>query len=221
MTKANGRNPVGASVYSKTSLLLYDALVHWFSNNWIWNCQRFHLANYYQRSFSSEHLEIGIGSGRLLGHLSKEYHFDRLVIGDVNDDCLAFASKVLGKRLHTAIRLNLLERSSKWPDVGRFGSIGFNYVLHCLPIDFAAKLRIMDQLIDRFLSKEGVLVGSTILPGCRSAWLSNRVMRFYNRKGIFSNENDSLPELKAWIQARGNQSEWKIVGDVAIFRVIA
>ena len=64
----------------------------------------------------------------------------------------------------------------------------------------------------------GVFFGSTILGrGVEHNLLGRRLMRLYNRKGIFSNLEDDRQGLEQGLAAQLNDLEIEIVGAVALF----
>lgn len=211
--------PRGSTVYSKSSLRIYDFLVHFFSNRFIWRCPARHIIDHYSANLTSNHLEIGIGSGKLFKKSAADAEFDRLVIADVNPECLEFATSSLQEWNPETWKVNLINPAEEFERVGQFTSIGLNYVLHCLPATMSEKLAICDRLIDKCLCDGGVLFGSTLFPNQNSRWLSKRLMGFYNRKGVFTNEADSSESFKEWCADRGRDYSFFAIGCVGFFSI--
>ena len=91
------------------------------------------------------------------------------------------------------------------------------YLLHCLPGDIAAKAKAFDT-VRPCLSDGGVVFGATILSGgVPTTGAARALMRVYNRKGVFSNAADTLPELRAALDRRFRSVEIMVVGCVALF----
>ena len=107
--------------------------------------------------------------------------------------------------------------SEALPEIGRFGSIGINYVLHCLPGSISEKAVVFDRLATA-LEADGVLFGSTILASDGTCSLAARAtMALFNRRGIFCNGRDRLPDLVAALGARFDDVRCWRVGHVALF----
>ena len=104
-------------------------------------------------------------------------------------------------------------------DIGSsgFGSIGLNYLLHCLPGDLKGK-SIVFQNLRPLLKDGGMLFGSTILGrGVKHNFLARRLMRAYNASGIFNNRLDSPEDLEAGLREHFNQCTIRVQGCVALF----
>lgn len=203
----------------------YDFIVHFLSNRFVWKCPTPHLVDHSNSHLTENHLEIGIGSGKLFRKSAADKNFTRLVIADVNPSCLEVATENLSsiKPVQSALEtwtLNLLDPDSlRSREIEPFDSIGLNYVLHCLPGTFAEKLDICDRLIEHCLKPEGVLFGSTIFPELNPRWLSRKLMAFYNRRSIFHNQDDSPSEFKEWCIRQGRDYNFFAVGCVGLFSV--
>jgi hypothetical protein len=104
-------------------------------------------------------------------------------------------------------------------DIGSsgFGSIGLNYLLHCLPGDLKSK-SVVFQNLKPLLKGGGVIFGSTILGcGVTHNFLAKRLMGAYNARGIFSNRSDSQEDLEAGLRAHFDQCTIRVTGCVALF----
>ena len=209
--------PVGASVYNRYSLVLYDLLVHFFSNRFVWRCPTVHLIEHARACLSPKHLEMGIGSGKLFQKVSVGRAFERLAIADVNLDCLGFARKVLHQENPETWKVNLLNPREEIQRLSGFQSIGLNYVLHCLPLEFREKLELCGRLMDRCLEDGGVLSGCTLFPNLNPSRFSRKLMGFYNRRGVFHNQSDDPKLFWEWIDARGLDPQFYTVGCVGFF----
>ena len=100
----------------------------------------------------------------------------------------------------------------------RFDSIGANFLFHCLPGELEWKTATVASNLRPYLTAGGVLFGSTILGrGIAHNLLGRRLMRLYNRKGIFSNIEDDLPGLEQGLASRLTDVEIEVVGAVALF----
>lgn len=205
----------GYAVYSKTSLAIYDALVLGLSNRFIWRCRSEFLTALYNRHLSGNHLDIGVGTGYFLDRATFPVPAPKVTLMDPNEACLERAASRISRYKPATVRADAL---IPWPEtLGSFNSIGLNYVLHCLPGSMADKSVIFDCLKPH-LAENGVVFGSTILQGDvpRSA-IARKLMRIYNGKGVFSNENDTRTNLEAALMRRFSNVDIEMMGCVALF----
>ncbi len=102
-------------------------------------------------------------------------------------------------------------------EVFPFDSLSMTYLLHCLPGDMEAKGVIFGHL-SPFLSSEAMVFGATLLgTGVERSWVARRLMDFYNRKGIFSNQQDSPEGLKEMLEKYLDLLSFQIIGCAALF----
>ena len=188
----------GQAVYTRRILRLYDFAVLGLTNPLIWNCPTQRLIEQYNKHISANHLDVGVGTSYFLDHCR-------------------FPSQTPRIARHTpeTYLRNVLEPISI--DAANFDSVGINYLLHCLPGTIAAKTVILDHL-KALMNPNAVLFGSTLLQGGVSRnWLARRLMAFYNKKGIFSNQHDDLNGLKQALNQRFHDVSVEIVGCAALF----
>ncbi|MDJ0799996.1 MAG: hypothetical protein QNJ51_24845 [Calothrix sp. MO_167.B12] len=57
---------LGAAIYSKSLLLIYDFFVLGLSNTFCWQCPTKLILNFYNQHISDKHLDVGVGSGYFL-----------------------------------------------------------------------------------------------------------------------------------------------------------
>ena len=102
-------------------------------------------------------------------------------------------------------------------DTVKFDSVGINYLLHCLPGIIESKSVAFDHL-KTLMNPGAVIFGSTLLQGgVARSWPAKRLMDFYNRKAIFSNENDDIDGLQRALGQRFRSLSIEIVGCAALF----
>jgi hypothetical protein len=204
------------AIYTPLTLSLYDGLVHGLSNRFAWRCPTQALLRLYSANLSSNHLEAGVGTGSLIDRAGK-VDFQRLVLLDINRNCLAAAQRRLAR-----FRPQIREASLFDPLPGEFGlfeSIGLTYVLHCLPGRLPEKLSVLDRLRP-LMAERGVLFGATILGrGVEANGAARALFRLYNRKGVFNNLEDDGEALEAGLRQRFADVEVERKGCVALFRV--
>jgi len=203
------------AAYTPFLLSFYDVLVHGLSNRLAWRCPTRALLDLYRANLSGNHLEAGVGTGFFLDRAGKA-QFDRLVLLDINRNCLDRASRRLARFKPVLYEANLLAPLKL--DVRPFPSVGLTYVLHCLPGGMSEKLAAVDHL--RPLMQEGaVLFGATILGrGITPSLAARTLLEFYNAKGVFNNRDDDLGALAEGLRQRFGRVEIETRGLVALFR---
>ena len=68
------------------------------------------------------------------------------------------------------------------------------------------------------MNHNAVIFGATLLQSSPShVWTAQRLMAFYNKKGIFSNRSDSLKGLNRVLAQRFMDVSIQVVGCAAIF----
>jgi ubiquinone/menaquinone biosynthesis C-methylase UbiE len=205
----------GQSVYSQRVLRTYDLLVLGLSNRFIWKCPTRQLLALYDDNISSNHLDVGVGTGYFLDHCTFPKKTPRIALLDLNENCLQQTAKRIERYRPEIVQANLLEPISY--EGQRFTSISMNYVLHCLPGDLNAKAVAFDHL-RHLLKPGGVIFGSTLLAhGVRRSLIARRLMAIYNRKRIFSNADDSLDDLQRILSDRFVDVEVTVTGCAALF----
>lgn len=204
----------GVAVYSKPVLKIYDVLVVRLSNTYVWRCHRTRLVELYNRNISTDHLEVGPGTGWYLAN-SQLPTGGAITLFDLNPSSLAHASARISSLAPHAVVGNVLE---PLPDaLGPFHSIGANYLFHCVPGSWTSKRVAFQHLADK-LSPDGVLFGSTILGHGVDHNLAGRMlMALYNRLGIFHNIDDDAAGLDAALRRCFTDVDVKVIGTVATF----
>jgi hypothetical protein len=206
----------GQRVYTPLVLWGYDLLVLGFSNRFVWRCRSSRMLEHYNTYVGARHLDVGVGTGWFLDHCIWPVETPKITLLDLNENSLSVASKRIRRYAPAMIQANVLDPV----DLGdvRFDSIGANYLFHCLPGGLESKAATVASSLCPYLASDGVLFGSTILGrGVRHNLLGRRLMRLYNRKGIFSNLEDDQRGLEEGLASQLNDVEVEVVGAVALF----
>lgn len=205
----------GQAVYTPLLLKVYNWYVLGFSNRFVWRCKTSHILKFYNEHISSNHLDVGVGTGYLLDHCQFPTANPKLALIDLNEHCLVYTSKLLS-RYHPVTYHEDIYRPLTMVDQ-QFDSIGINYVLHCLPGDFTQKSAVIKNL-KTCLRPGGVLFGSTILSKDQQHnCLGKKLLTIYNNKGIFGNWQDGRVELERMLGEHFDQVDIKVIGAVALF----
>lgn len=210
----------GQAVYTPRALAVYDMWVLGVSNRLIWRCPTPRLLDFYNANVSADHLDVGVGTGYFLDRCRFPVARPAVTLMDMNANSLAAAAGRIRRYEPRTHRANVLEPIDV-DALGRastgFGSIGVNYLLHCLPGTIAEKAVALANL--KPLLRDGApLFGSTILnDGVRHTAAARRLMAAYNAKGIFSNLADDLPGLRGALADNFARHRVEVRGSVALF----
>ncbi len=206
----------GQAVYTPGMLRFYNFLILKVIVPYIWRCPVNNVVKMYNENITSNHLEIGVGSGYFLENTMFPSDNPRLALMDLNPNSLKFTAGKVSKYKPEIYRANILEPIEA--DIAKFDSVAINAVIHCLPGTMATKLVVFDH-IKSLLNPGGVVFGSTILNiGVKQNWLTKRFMKKFNKDKIFCNLKDDLSTLEEGLTERFSKSEVKVIGTAALFR---
>jgi len=205
----------GHSVYSKRVLKIYDLLVFGISSRLLWRCSNNTFLEHYNSHITTNHLDVGVGTGYLIDNSKLGDADARIGLMDLNQDCLDVTGERLKRYRIEKYRHNVLEPLKK--DVDSFDSIGLFNLIHCVPGNLQEKGCLFSNLKSH-LTKDGVIFGSTVLglPDTKSLF-TKLVMRFYSKKGVFNNLTDTAADLEVELKKRFHMVDVKVVGNVALF----
>lgn len=204
----------GQAIYTKSFMRAYDAIV-WFNGRFAWRCPPNRLIPIYSQNVSDNHLEVGVGSGYLLDKCELRSTHPTIVLLDLNASPLAAAARRLRRLQPRVHRANALEGFGL---DNSFGSIGMNWLLHCLPGSLPEKAVVFDHCAAA-LAPEGVVFGSTVLSGgVEHTRLSRAIMGRLNSCGVFNNRDDNLWDLEAQLNQRFKCVFVHAIGSVGVFR---
>ena len=205
----------GQAVYTKQTLRAYDFIVLGVSNRFIWKCPTRRLTEHYNRHITSNHLDVGVGTGYFLDKCRFQSPAPRIALMDLNQDTLEYAFRRIARYKPETYRRNVLEPIRV--DAAKFDSVGVNYLLHCIPGSMASKSVTFDHL-KALMNPGAILFGSTLLQGgVKRNWFAKRLMAAYNSKGIFSNQADDLDCLMKELHKRFKDVSVEVVGCAALF----
>jgi SAM-dependent methyltransferase len=205
----------GQAIYTKRTLRAYDNLVVRFSNSFVWHCPARTIRAHYQRHIADPHLDIGPGTGYYLDRVRFPTEVPRITLLDPNDEVLRFAAHRLRRYAPMVHAADALKPIALEPQ--SFRSVGLGYVLHCLPGNLTTKAMVFHH-VRPLVKPGGVIFGTTILhDGVEHRRLGRKLMGVYNHKGIFTNLDDTLAELRWQLESRFERHELDVVGSVALF----
>jgi len=212
---------MGSAVYNRFVLGLYDPLVIFFENTFVWRCPSSKILAFYNQHVSGNHLDVGVGTGYYLDKCRFPTATPRIALLDLNPESLRFTAHRL-RRYHPAVyQANVLEPIPH--PLPRFDTIALTFLLHCMPGTLATKGRLALNHLIPFLKPEGVLFGSTILgQGVEFGLLGRLFMRVYNSYlipgcRVLYNVEDRLSDLEDALAEYFEQYTVHMVGTVAFF----
>ncbi|REE97775.1 class I SAM-dependent methyltransferase [Thermomonospora umbrina] len=205
----------GAAHYSRAELSIYDVSVLAVNCRVLWRCPPGVMLAQYDRNVSDDHLELGPGTGYFLDRCSFPSAEPRLTLIDLDLGVLRTAGRRLARHSPTTRLRNVLEPLRLGDE--RFGSVGLNMLLHCVPGSIADKAVVFDHLLP-YLRVGGRVFGSTVLcHGVPHTPLSRAAVRALNRRRIFHNAEDSLDTLEAELDRRFTAHRVTVRGSMALF----
>jgi 2-polyprenyl-3-methyl-5-hydroxy-6-metoxy-1,4-benzoquinol methylase len=205
----------GQAIYSQRLLSVYDLIVLGISNQLIWQCPTPRLVNHYNTHVSTNHLDVGVGTGYFLDHCQFPTSTPRVALMDLNLETLDFAAQRIDRYQPEIYQQNVLDPIAWTQD--KFDSVGINYLLHCLPGSIESKSVVFDHL-KSLMNPNAVLFGSTLLQGGVSrTWVAKQLMKVYNKRRIFSNQSDQLESLQQALRNRFRDVSVEVVGCAALF----
>lgn len=203
------------AIYTRLFLAAYDRLALGLMSRLVWKCQSEDIVELYNKHVSSNHLDVGVGTGYFLDRCRFPAPDPRLVLVDINSTSLAFARKRLARFSPQVYCYNALEPVDI--EGPRFDSIAVNHLLHCLPVTMQAKGTVFEYL-KALLNPGGVLFGITLLyGGVERSSLATYAYYWLNLMGIMTNRHDDVEGLKKNLELHFTESNLEVIGCGALF----
>ncbi|TCD62839.1 hypothetical protein EIP91_006352 [Steccherinum ochraceum] len=166
-------------------------------------------------------MDIGVGSGYYLAAAASSFaEVENLTLVDLAPDALQYAKARLQTAGHKrAIEILTHDIFTPFPKTldRRFDSASLFYVFHCLPGRLPEKADRVFAQVKTTLKADGLVYGATIL-GKNHNWIGSRLMNIYNKKGVFSNREDTKEGLEQALRKHfAEVDDVKVVGKVALF----
>jgi len=211
----NEQIKAGQAVYSKLFLLFYDFIILKIFCRFIWKCPSRFILDNYNRNISANHLDVGVGTGYNLEHCQFPSKTPRLVLMDLNPNCLEVTAKRLERYSPEIYCGDVLEPF----DTGyeRFDSVALNGLLHCIPGTMKEKAVVFDNA-KQVMKPGSVVFGCTILnKGVKKGVAAKLMILMTNRRKVFSNLDDGVDDLKEELSKRFKNVSVNIIGCMALF----
>ncbi len=210
--------PDSIKAYSPLGLRLYDALIMKGVAPHVWGCPSRRLVEHYREHLTSNHADVGVGTGYCLDRAGLPGERPRLALIDLQPHCLEYTARRLA-RYHP--RQHVRDVLQPLRGIGpAFDSIALNGVLHCLPGNLRDKARVFDHLEP--LARPGTkLFGCTLVSDHISLrWRRRAVHALLNQLRVIDNRRDFVADLHAALEARYVGCRIHIVGCMALFSAV-
>ena len=215
---ADGSTPetrTGYTVYNKALLSIYDLMVLGYLCRFMWKCRSRHLLELYNQRVTSNHLDVGPGTGYFLDHCRFPTNRPRIALIDLNTNSLSVTKKRLLRYAPVTYCKDALEPINI--DAEPFDSVAVNGLLHCLPGTIRTKSVVFDHL-KPLLSPGGVVFGCTILnKGVKKSIPAQLTMNWLNFIKVFTNLQDDLEDLRTELSLRFQDNDVRVIGCMALF----
>lgn len=212
--------PVRDSIkaYTKLGLCAYDPLIMNALLKYVWGCHPDALVEHYREHVTSNHADIGVGTGYCLDRCGFDSPRPRLALIDLQANCLEYTARRLSRyQPQTYVRDVLCPVQVPGE---RFDSIAFGGVIHCLPGDLHQKSTVFDTIAP--LAKAGTKIfGYTLVSDDVPRSARRRcVHRLLNRLRVIDNAKDRLTDLEAVLSARFTECRITPIGCMALFSAL-
>jgi hypothetical protein len=202
--------------YTRLGLRVYDPLIVNLVAPRVWDCSPDALVEHYREHVTSNHADIGVGTGYFLDRCGFDSSQPRLALIDLQSNCLQHAARRLARyRPQTYLRdaLRLIEGIPGGP----FDSIALGGIIHCLAGDLRQKSGIFDTVAP--LARAGTKIfGYTLVYDGVSLRARRRLVHgFLNRLRVVDNKNDRLCDLHHELSTRFTDCKVEAIGCMALF----
>jgi hypothetical protein len=219
MPSTRQRIPDSIKAYTKLGLRVYDQLVMYLLLKHVWGCSPDDLVNHYREHVTSNHADIGVGTGYCLDHCGFDSLSPRLILIDLQSNCLEFTARRLSRyRPRTYLRdvLRPMHDIAERP----FDSIALGGILHCLAGDLRSKCKVFDTVAT--LTKSGTKIfGYSLVSDEVSLRTRTRtVHRLLNCLRVVDNADDHLSALKHELATRFVSCRIRSIGCMALFSAV-
>lgn len=219
MLSTRPRSPDSIKAYTPFGLRWYDPLIVNLLAPNVWGCGPDVLIEHYRAHVTSNHADIGVGTGYFLEHCGFPSPEPRLALIDLQPNCLEYTARRLSRyqpRTYVRDVLQPIEGISGGP----FDSIALGGILHCLAGDLRRKSKVFDSIAA--LARAGTKIfGYTLVRD----GVPDRVRRvlvhpLLNRLRVIDNTHDRLGDLDHELRARFIDRKVELVGCMALFSAV-
>ena len=205
-------------IYTRASLRMYDTVVMGLLARHVWDCPPNLLVEHYRKHVTSNHADIGVGTGYCLDRCGFDSSNPRLVLIDLQPNCLEYAAARLARYQPRMLVRDVLQ---PMPNVSRrFDSVGLGGVLHCLPGEMRDKARAFDTLQALTHPGSKIFGYSLVMDAAKRRRRSDIVLHLLNRMRAVDNAGDRASDLARELTSRFAQCEVEQIGHMAFFSAV-
>jgi hypothetical protein len=205
-------------IYTRANLRLYDAVVMGVLARHVWGCPADRFVEHYRRHITSNHADIGVGTGYCLDRCGFATPDPRLVLIDLQLNCLEYAARRLARYRPQILRRDVLQPMPKLSR--RFDSVALGGVLHCLPGGMRDKGRVFDSLQSLMHPGSKLFGYSLVIDPARRRLRGEVVLDLLNNLRVIDNSGDRASDLARELSSRFAQSSVEQVGYLAFFSAV-
>lgn len=210
------QRPDSIKAYTKLGLQLYDPLIVNVVAPHVWGCSPAALVDHYRRHVTSNHADIGVGTGYFLDRCGFGSSNPRLTLIDLQPNCLAHTARRLSRyRPLTYVRDVL--RPIDDIDGGPFDSIAFGGIIHCLAGDLTQKSKVFDSISPLTQAGTRIFGYTLVYDGVQDRVRRALVHPLLNGLRVIDNKHDHLSELRRQLNARFVDCQVELIGCMALF----
>ena len=214
-TSAEERVNLATALYSKSVLFLYDWMMLGYNCHFLWKCPSRHLLDIYNRFVTTNHLDVGVGTGYFMHKCRFPAPKPRLALMDYSPNSLNAAARRLSRYRPEVYLRNVLQPFDL--PAPEFDSIALMNLLHCLPGNMKTKGVVFEHAVE-VMNPGGVLFGSTILyRKDRNDVMTTMALDMSNRRGYMTNRDDIVEDLEESLAAHFPESSVRLIGYEALF----
>jgi hypothetical protein len=211
--------PDSIKAYTKPGLRVYDWLVMHLFLKYAWGCSPDDLVEHYRRHVTSNHADIGVGTGYCLDRCGFDSPSPRLALIDLQPNCLQYTARRLSRYRPSTHLCDVLQPMRAITG-GPFDSIAMGGVLHCLAGDLRQKGRAFDRIATLARSGTKIFGYSLVSDEVPLRVRSRMVHRLLNRLRVVDNSNDRLSDLRRELAARFTDCRVEAIGCMALFSAV-
>ncbi len=186
-------------------------------NPFVWRCPNQSIEKLYKERISTNHLEVGVGTGFWLKYTLESG--SRLALLDASQEALDHAGAALERHRPEKYLADVSKPLRETLDSGdSFESLALTCLFHLIPGNLELKAaKILDNLLP-YVSADGSVFGATILGAdIRRPLLAVPVMNYGYKKEMLWNKNDTLGDIMEVLSARFRVFNVEVQGCVVLF----
>ena len=213
------RVPDSIKAYTNLGLRVYDWLVMHLFLKYVWGCNPDDLVNHYRKHVTSNHADIGVGTGYCLDRCGFDSPNPRLVLIDLQSNCLQYTARRLSRYRPSPYLRDVLHPMRAIPG-GSFDSIALGGILHCLAGDLRQKGKAFDIVATLARGGTKIFGYSLVSDDVPRRARSRLVHRLLNGLRVVDNSKDHLSDLRQELSTRFIDCRVEAIGCMALFSAV-